>query len=94
LSNLPRTSSNAFRAGRTAEFEDEDECGDSKEGRSLEGKKETLNLKPCNFTMKGRERQNGAGPVSIEAALVTSRYLLRAKQRFVLKADKRALQDR
>jgi hypothetical protein len=79
---------------RTAEIEDEDEDGDSKEGRSLECKEETLSLQAFTFSMEECKRQNGAGPGSIEAALVTSGYLLGAKQRFVLKGDKRALRDR
>jgi hypothetical protein len=77
---------------RTAEIEDED--GESKEGRSLECKGETLSLQACSFSMEECKRQNGAGPVSSEAALVTSGYFLGAKQRFVLKWDKRALRDR
>ena len=77
---------------RTAEIEVED--GDSKEGRSLECKGETLSLQACTFSMERWERQNGAGPVSRGAALVRSGYFLGAKQRFVLKGDKRALRDR
>ena len=72
---------------RTAEIEDEDEDGDSKEGRSLECKEETLSLQAFTFSMEECKRQNGAGPVSSEAALVTSGYFLGAKQRFVLKGD-------
>ena len=70
------------------------EDGDSKEGRSLEFKEETLSLQAFTFSVEECKRQNGAGPVSSEAALVTSGYFLGAKQRFVLKGDKRALRDR
>ena len=69
------------------------EDGDSKEGRSLECKGENLSHQAYTFSMEEYKRQNGAGPVSSEAALVTSGYLLGAKQRFVLKGDKRALRD-
>jgi hypothetical protein len=76
---------------RTAEIEDED--GDSKEGRSLECKEETLSLQAFTVIMEECKRQNNAGPVSSEAALVTSGYFLEAKRRFVLRGDKRALRD-
>ena len=75
----------------TAEIEIE--ADDSKEGRSLECKGETLSLQACTISTEECKRQNGVGQMSSEAALVTSGYLLGAKQRFVLKGDKRALRD-
>jgi hypothetical protein len=51
---------------RTAEIEDED--GESKEGRSLECKGETLSLQACTFSMEECKRQNA--PVQCLAKLL------------------------